>query len=81
MSEARDRDRLFPKLADVEIARLARRGERRPMRRGEVLWEVGAPRIDFYLVLSGSIEIVQPRAGETTRPAARRRARYGTSSS
>jgi thioredoxin reductase (NADPH) len=63
MPEERDRDRLFPKLGDAEIARLARRAEKRPIRHGEVLWKVGAPRIDFYVILSGSIEIVQPRAG------------------
>jgi thioredoxin reductase (NADPH) len=63
MPEAGDRDRLFPKLSDAEIARLARRAEQRPIRRGEVLWELGAPRMDFYVVLSGSIEIVQPLAG------------------
>ncbi len=45
MPEVRDRDRLFPRLGDAEIARLARRGERRPIRRGEVLWELGAARI------------------------------------
>jgi len=63
MPEARDRDRLFPKLDDPQIARLARRAERRTIRRGEVLWDLGAPRFDFYVVLSGSIEMVQPRAG------------------
>ena len=63
MPEARDRDRLFPKLDDAQIARLARRAERRTIRRGEVLWDLGAPRFDFYVVLSGSIEMVQPRAG------------------
>jgi len=63
MAEAGDRDRLFPKLDDAQIARIAQRGERRPVRRNEVLWEVGAPRIDFYVILSGSIEIVQPLPG------------------
>jgi thioredoxin reductase (NADPH) len=63
MPEATDRDRLFPKLSDAEIARLARRGERRPIRRGEVLCELGAARTDLYVVLSGSIEVVQPLAG------------------
>jgi hypothetical protein len=52
MPEATDRDRLFAKLSDAEIARLARRGERRPIRRGEVLCELGAARMDFYVVLS-----------------------------
>src|ERR1700694_2269235 len=63
MPEARERHRLFPKLNDAQIARLARRAERRSIRRGDVLWDLGAPRFDFYVVLSGSIELVQPRAG------------------
>jgi thioredoxin reductase (NADPH) len=63
MAEAGDRDRLFPKLNDAQIARIAQRAERRPVRRNEVLWDVGAPTIDFYVILSGSIEIVQPLPG------------------
>jgi len=63
MQWAGDRDRLFPKLDDAQIARIAQRGERRSVRRKEVLWEVGAPRMDFYVILSGTIEIVQPMPG------------------
>ncbi len=63
MQWAGDRDRLFPKLDDAQIARIAQRGERRSIRRKEVLWEVGAPRMDFYVILSGTIEIVQPMPG------------------
>jgi thioredoxin reductase (NADPH) len=63
MLERADRDRLFPKLNDAQISRIARRAQRRPIRRNEVLWEVGAPRMDFYVILAGSIEIVQPLPG------------------
>ena len=63
MAELAERDRLFPKLNDAQIARIAQRAERRPIRRNEVLWEVGAPRMGFYVILSGSIEIVQPLPG------------------
>jgi thioredoxin reductase (NADPH) len=63
MVEAGDRDQLFPRLNDAQIARIAQRGERRPIRRGEVLWEVGAHSTDFYVVLSGSVEIVEPLPG------------------
>src|SRR5712664_4369584 len=63
MPEPVDRDRLFPKLNDAQISRIARRAERRPIRRNELLWEVGAPRMDFYVILAGSIEIVQPLPG------------------
>jgi len=63
MPEPVDRDRLFPKLNDAQISRIARRAERRPIRRNEVLWEVGAPRMDFYVILAGSIEIVEPLPG------------------
>src|SRR3982074_3625463 len=63
MLEPADRDRLFPKLSDAQISCIARRAERRPIRRNEVLWEVGAPRMDFYVILAGSIEIIQPLPG------------------
>jgi thioredoxin reductase (NADPH) len=63
MVESADRDRLFPKLTDAQIARIAQRGERQPIQRNEVLWEVGAPRMRFYVILSGTVEIVEPMPG------------------
>ena len=57
---------LFPTLTADQIARVARHGERRPMRDGEVLFDVGEPVPAFYVVLSGGIEIVRPtRDGDT----------------
>jgi len=42
-------------------------GNADPSARKEVLWEVGAPRMDFYVILSGTIEIVQPMPGARSR--------------
>jgi thioredoxin reductase (NADPH) len=57
---------LFPTLTADQITRVARHGERRPMRDGELLFDVGEPVPAFYVVLSGGIEIVRPtRDGDT----------------
>ena len=59
-------DRLFPVLQPVQIERLARHGERRRVRAGEILFEQGARNDNFFVVLSGAMEIVRPgAAGET----------------
>src|SRR4051812_11611133 len=63
MPESPDRERLFPKLDEAQIARLAQRGRRRPVRKGEVLWEVGAAKMGFYVILSGKVEVVRPLPG------------------
>jgi len=63
MPETADRDRLFPELNDAQIARLAQRGKRVAVKRGEELWRVGATKMNFYVVLSGTIEVVRPLPG------------------
>jgi thioredoxin reductase (NADPH) len=63
MPETADRDRLFPELNDAQIARLAQRGRRRAVKGGEELWPVGATKLSFYVVLSGTIEVVRPLPG------------------
>jgi thioredoxin reductase (NADPH) len=63
MPETTDRDRLFPELNDAQIARLAQRGRRRAVKQGEELWGVGATKMSFYVVLSGTIEVVRPLPG------------------
>src|SRR5437879_6472813 len=53
-------DRLFPTLERAQIERLARHGERRRVRAGEVLFEQGARNDNFFVVLSGALEIIRP---------------------
>jgi thioredoxin reductase (NADPH) len=56
---------MFPHLTPVQIARLSAHGSKRAIQKGEVLAEPG-DRLPMYVVLSGSIEIVQPTlTGET----------------
>jgi thioredoxin reductase (NADPH) len=59
------RAQMFPHLTPVQIARLSAHGHKRTMQKGEVLAEPG-DRLPMFVVLSGSIEIVQPTlSGET----------------
>jgi thioredoxin reductase (NADPH) len=56
---------MFPHLTPAQIARLSAHGRKSAIQKGEVLAEPG-DRLPMYVVLSGSIEIVQPTlTGET----------------
>src|SRR5258708_17026522 len=48
---------LFPTLADSELAVLAALGARRPVAVGEYLYREGDPTYDFYVILSGVVEV------------------------
>jgi thioredoxin reductase (NADPH) len=50
---------MFPQLSSVQLARLSLHGRKVALHKGAVLAEPG-DRIPMYVVLSGSIEIVQP---------------------
>src|SRR5712672_798079 len=56
--DARD-DVRFPTLTSAQIARVAAHGRRRSITRGEVLVEAGVPNVHFFVVVSGSIEVVR----------------------
>jgi thioredoxin reductase (NADPH) len=51
---------MFPTLTEAQIARIAKAGVRRPIKRGDVLIEAGDHVVPFFVVSSGEIEIVQP---------------------
>jgi thioredoxin reductase (NADPH) len=56
---------MFPRLSPAQIARLSAHGRKSAIQKGEVLAEPG-DRLPMFVVLSGSIEIVQPTlTGET----------------
>jgi thioredoxin reductase (NADPH) len=56
---------MFPHLTPVQIARLSAHGRKSAIQKGQLLAEPG-DRLPMYVVLSGSIEIVQPTlTGET----------------
>jgi thioredoxin reductase (NADPH) len=67
MAEPSSFDPMFPKLDEVQIARLAPLGRHRHAAAGEVLWERGAAKRHFYVLLSGRVEIVSPGRDDDTR--------------
>ncbi len=58
-------EQTFPRLTDDQVERVAAFGVIEDLSAGRVLFEVGDNRVDFYLVLSGHIEIYDtgPTAG------------------
>ena len=55
---ATETDDAFRQLDDAELAALRPLGVRRPVSAGEYLYREGDPSYDFYVVLSGAVEIV-----------------------
>lgn len=53
-------DSAFPTLTPRQVARIASRGRRRPISRGEVLVEVGDKPVPFFVVLSGELQALRP---------------------
>jgi thioredoxin reductase (NADPH) len=49
-----------PRLTDAQIDRVRPLGKKRPVSRGEILFEQGDVGVPFFVFLSGAIEIVQP---------------------
>jgi thioredoxin reductase (NADPH) len=57
---------LFPTLTSAQIARIAARGRRRPVARDEILVEVGAKDVPFFVVVSGEVQAVRPSSETET---------------
>src|SRR5713101_8063344 len=53
------REKMFPRLSPAQMERLAPLGRRRRMERGQIVFEQGAVLPDFFVVLSGTLEIFQ----------------------
>jgi thioredoxin reductase (NADPH) len=51
---------MFPRLSDVELARLSRFGEQRSFQAGEKVSRVGEPGPGLMLILSGEIDVTEP---------------------
>ena len=51
---------MFPELTPAQIERIASVGERREIRAGEMLFDVGDQNTRFFVVLSGAVDIVRP---------------------
>ena len=50
----------FPTLTQAQINRLLAHGKVRKVEAGEILFEPGDTSVPFFVILSGSMEIVQP---------------------
>jgi thioredoxin reductase (NADPH) len=61
------RQQMFPRLTSAQIDRISSIGERRPVRAGETLFEIGEQHTRFFLVIEGAVEIVRPVAGHEER--------------
>src|SRR5690349_21215051 len=55
---------IFPTLADSELAVLEALGTRRPVAVDEYLYREGDPTYDFYVILSGAVEVAIHSDGE-----------------
>src|SRR6266404_9068625 len=51
---------MFPELTPAQIDRIASVGERREVRAGEMLFDVGDQNTRFFVVLCGAVDIVRP---------------------
>ncbi len=54
------RTQAFPILTEAQIDRVRSRGKLRQVKRGEILFDPGDTIVPFFVLLSGSMEIVQP---------------------
>jgi thioredoxin reductase (NADPH) len=57
------REQMFPRLTPAQVGRISAVGERRRVRAGEVLFELGEQHTRFFVVIEGAIEIVRPLDG------------------
>jgi len=57
---AQRREATFPRLTEAQQARLCRYGRRRPTHAGEVVFDQGDVGTNFFVILSGTLEVVQP---------------------
>jgi thioredoxin reductase (NADPH) len=62
-----DHDIAFPKLADAQVDALRPRGRVRRVGAGEVLWNEGDRGFNFFVVLSGELEIIDPSGDQPRR--------------
>src|ERR1700739_4362443 len=61
------RTQSFPVLTESQINRIRSVGKVRPVKKGEIVFERGDTAVPFFVLLSGSMEIVQPDLnGEST---------------
>ncbi len=62
----------FPELTDEQLGVVLELGERRPIHTGELLFSPADDSYDWYVVLSGAVDVIGPRGELITRHGARR---------
>ena len=58
------RAQMFPRLSEAQIKRVCALGERRQVKAGEVLFDVGDRETRFFVVVRGAVEIFRPLEGQ-----------------
>jgi thioredoxin reductase (NADPH) len=69
-------DATFPVLTPAQLARFAARGTRRPIARGDLLFEAGEANVPFFVITAGEVELVRPAGATETRVAALRAGQF-----
>ena len=59
-------EKIFPKLTQAQISRIAAYGRTRSVQTGDVLIEQGDTSMPFYVVITGEVEIVRPFGAHET---------------
>jgi thioredoxin reductase (NADPH) len=63
LPESPDLDGAFPRLSERQLQALAAHGVRRRMQQGEVLYQEGDERCDFFVILEGQVAILEGHGG------------------
>ncbi|HXO27009.1 MAG TPA: FAD-dependent oxidoreductase [Thermoanaerobaculia bacterium] len=67
---------MFPVLTAAQLARFAAHGTRRPIARGDLLFEAGEASAHFFVITAGEVELVRPAGVSETRVAALRAGQF-----
>jgi len=67
---------MFPVLTAAQLARFAAHGTRRPIARGDLLFEAGEASAHFFVITAGEVELVRPAGVTETRVAALRAGQF-----
>ena len=59
-------EQIFPTLTPAQVRRIAAHGQRRKVKKGEILVAQGDKAIPFFVVLAGELEAVRPGSGSET---------------
>jgi len=69
-------DAMFPVLTAAQLARFVAHGTRRPIARGDLLFEAGEASTPFFVITAGEVEFVRPAGATETRFAALRAGQF-----